>query len=98
MAWDEARIGGCRDELWLKLARLREQSHPADAVEVYQRLVEPMIDRKKNDAYEEAVGMIGKIRELMTGMEKKAEFAAYLAQLRVRHKPKRNLMKLLDAF
>lgn len=97
-AWKEAGEGGCRDELWLKLAQLREKEHPADAVEVYQRLVEPVIDRKKNDAYEEAVRMMGKIRELMVGIGKKTEFAAYLADLRLRHKPKRNLMKLLDAF
>jgi hypothetical protein len=52
--------------------------------------------RMKNDAYEEATRMILHIRELMHGMEQKAEFAAYLAQVRLRYKPKRNLMKLLD--
>lgn len=97
-AWSEAQAGGCRDTLWLELARAREKDHPVDAVEVYRRLVEPVIERKKNDAYEEAVRMIGKIRELMAGMGKKAAFAAYLAEVRLRHKPKRNLMKLLESF
>lgn len=90
--------GGCRDGLWRELARVREKSHPADAVGVYQRLVEPVIERKKNDAYEEAAGMIGKIQELMNMQGKAKEFVVYLADVRLRHKPKRNLMKLLEKF
>lgn len=95
-AWNEAKSGGCRDPLWLELAKMREKEHPADAVPVYQRLVEPIIGRMKNDAYEEAIRMIRHIRTLMHGMGQQAGFAAYLAQVRLRHKPKRNLMKLLD--
>ncbi len=95
-AWNEAMAGGCRDPLWLELAKQREKEHPDDAVPVYQRLVEPIIAQMKNPAYEEATRMICHIRELMHGMGQKAEFAAYLAQVRLRHKPKRNLMKLLD--
>jgi uncharacterized Zn finger protein len=95
-AWNEARSGGCRDSLWLEMAKLREKDHPGDAVPVYQRLVEPIIAQMKNPAYEEATKMIRHIRELMHGMGQKAEFAAYFAQVRLRHKPKRNLMKLLD--
>jgi tetratricopeptide (TPR) repeat protein len=95
-AWKEARAGGCRDSLWLELARQREKERPAEVVPVYQRLVEPIIAQMKNDAYEEATQMIRHIRELMHGLGQKAEFAAYLAQVRLRHKPKRNLMKLLD--
>ena len=95
-AWNEAKAGGCRDSLWLELAKLREKEHPADALPVYQRLVEPIIAQMKNPAYEEATRMIRHIRELLHGMGQKAEFATYLAQVRLRHKPKRNLMKLLD--
>ena len=84
------------NDLWLQLAKLREKEHPADTVPVYQRLVEPIIAQMKNPAYEEATLMIRHIRELMYSIGQKAEFAAYLAQVRLRHKPKRNLMKLLD--
>jgi tetratricopeptide (TPR) repeat protein len=94
-AWREANLGGCSDQLWLKLAAAREKDHPDDAVPVYQRLVEPIISRMKNDAYEEATRMLKHIRDLMGGMEQHAEFAAYLADVKLRHKPKRNLMKLL---
>ena len=98
-AWQEAQAGGCRDGLWRELARVREKSHPAEAVGVYyQRLVEPVIERKKNDAYEEAARMIGKIQELMNVQGKAKEFKLYLADVRLRHKPKRNMMKLLEKF
>jgi len=39
--------------------------------------------------------MVGHIGELMLGLGKQTEFAAYLAAVKSRHKPKRNLMKLL---
>lgn len=95
-AWKEARQGGCSDHFWLKLATAREKEHPADAVPVYQRLVEPIISRMKNDAYEEATRMVKHIRDLMHEMGQQSEFAAYLTNLKLRHKPKRNLMKLLE--
>jgi tetratricopeptide (TPR) repeat protein len=95
-AWTEALVGGCSDRLWLELARLREKEHPADAVDVYKRLVDPVIEQKNDEAYTEAFRMVGKIYELMGRLGKPAEFQSYLANLRLRHKPKRNLMKLLD--
>lgn len=94
-AWNEAQLGGCHDQLWLKLAAAREKEHPADAVPVYQRMVEPIIARMKNDAYEEATRMVQHIRDLMDEMGQQDAFADYLADLKLRHKPKRNLMKLL---
>ena len=95
VAWDEAKRGGCSDHYWLKLAAAREKDHPADAVPVYQRMVEPIISRMNNDAYDEATRMVEHIGELMRGLGKQAEFSAYLADVKLRHKPKRNLMKLL---
>jgi uncharacterized Zn finger protein len=77
------------------LAADREKEHPADAVPVYQRQVEPIFARMNNDAYEEATRMVKHIRDLMGNMNGQAEFASYLADVKQRHKPKRNLMKLL---
>lgn len=95
-AWQQAVEGGCNDRLWLELAAKREQDDPEDALPVYQRLVDPTIQQKNNDAYREAVRLLGKIRELMQRLGRQAEFPPYLATIRTAHKPKRNLMKLLD--
>ena len=95
-AWVEAQAGGCRDELWLKLANLRDKDHPQDAIEVYQRLVEVYAGRKTKRDYEDAAALVKQIRHLLNTMDRTDDFASYLAQLRLRHKPKRNFMRELS--
>ena len=96
-AWSEAQVGGCSDGLWMRLAAAREDDHPADALPIYQDHIERTIQVKKNDAYAEAVKWMDKVRELLGRLDRDREFPAYAADVRARHKPKRNLMKLLDA-
>jgi len=38
-----------------------------------------------------------KVRELLDRLDRVDEFPAYAADVRARHKPKRNLMRLFDA-
>jgi uncharacterized Zn finger protein len=95
-AWQEARQGGCSKDLWLALARELEASRAEDAISIYRQWIEPTIDRKNNDAYKEAVGYLRKIYQLMTPLNQKQEFKDYLSKVRVAHKTKRNLIKLLD--
>ncbi len=96
MAWKEAKAGDCGRSLWLELAKKREKTHPENALEVYQGLIEPTIDQKNNSAYEEAASYLKKIKEALLQLNRADEFPKYLESLRVRHKPKRNLIKLLD--
>ncbi len=95
-AWREAIDGGCSNALWMELAAKREGDHPEDALPIYQRMIEPTINLKNNEAYREAVGLLKKARALMTRLGRSDEFARYLASIRAAHKPKRNFMKLLD--
>lgn len=95
-AWAEALAGGCTDPLWMELASLRECTHPADAIPVYQRLVETTLERKSNRAYADATGLMRRIATLMQALRQKPDFESYLASVRLAHKPKRNFMKLLD--
>jgi hypothetical protein len=94
-AWREAKAGGCSDELWLELAARREKDHPEEALPVYQGLIDPLVNQKHNEAYREAVRLLGKVGELMRRLGRRAEFDAYLEGVRTAHKPKRNLMKLI---
>jgi uncharacterized Zn finger protein len=96
-AWAEAQAGGCSDGLWMRLAAAREADHPADVLPIYQNHVERTIQVKKNDAYAEAVEWMHKIQDLLDRLGRRHEFPAYAAEVRARHKPKRNLIKLLDA-
>lgn len=95
-AWKEANEGDCSDSLWLRLAEARGKDHPKDAIAVYQKMINPIVDRKNNGAYEEARGLILKIKELMKRTGEESKFASYLNSVRTAHKPKRNFMKLLE--
>lgn len=95
-AWAEAKVGDCSDDLWLKLAALREGEHPGDVLPVYQRQVENAVSRANNEAYREAVGLMRKVRKLMLALGSDAEFPTYLEKVRAMHRAKRNFVKLLD--
>lgn len=96
-AWREAKEGGCAGNLWLDLAAQREKAHPEDVLPVYRDRIEPVLAQKNNDAYKEAIGLIRKVKDLLTRLGRPGEIASYLESLRAAHKPKRNFMKLLDA-
>ena len=95
-AWAQARAGGCSPRLWMRLAELRQDEHPNDAIPIYQEEVERAISAKDNRGYREAVDTMIRVRTLMQTAGQNGEFPAYLAQVRAAHKAKRNLMKLFD--
>lgn len=88
-------IRKCCSGLWLLVVAAREEKHPGDAVPIYQEMIAPTLKQANNAAYEEAVKLLPKIRELM-GLDRVTEFEDYLAALRVEYKRKRNFIKLLD--
>jgi uncharacterized Zn finger protein len=96
-AWTEAKAGGCSRRLWLELARRREAAHPLDAIPIFEDEVERLIAAKNNDAYRRAVETMAHVQKLMRAAAQPDAFGPYAAGVRARHKPKRNLMKLLDA-
>lgn len=92
----EARTHGCTEHLWMKLAAVREATHPADAIEIYQARLDPILARANNHAYDEATALARHIGGLMKRAAKETEFDAWLQALRARHKAKRNFMKRLE--
>jgi len=95
-AWLEANEGDCNTELWKKLGKELGDSEPLQATFCWQRLVEPMIDRKNNHAYAEAVQMMLMIGKWMKQDDKEYAFTHWVQEIRMRHKPKRNLMKAMN--
>ncbi|MGB7922325.1 MAG: DUF6880 family protein [Pyrinomonadaceae bacterium] len=92
-----AEAHGCSDSHWMRLAEALEKPHPSEALRIYRESLEPVIDQKNNRAYEEAIERISKIGKLMERTGHAAEFGAFIDDLRTRHKPKRNFIKLLDS-
>ncbi|MGH8908235.1 MAG: hypothetical protein ACRD0K_17430 [Egibacteraceae bacterium] len=95
-AWSEARRAGCTPALWLRLADARADTHPLDAAAVYRDRLEPTIALTNNQAYEDAVRLLGRLRDCLAAAGRPGEFAQVVAEIRATHKRKRNLMALLQ--
>jgi tetratricopeptide (TPR) repeat protein len=95
-AWETARRHGCDQRLWLTLARTREEDHPLDAVEVYEREVYTQIDTKKNRGYKTTVELLGRIRRLTDQTGQPDQFKQLVVAVRAEHGRKRNLMALIE--
>lgn len=95
-AWQEAKDGDCSKQLWMRLAALREEDYPLDAVDVYKKIIEPTVKQTNNNAYEEAFKLIKKIQAILHRLDKDRAFADYLTELRAKYKAKRNFIALLS--
>ena len=96
-AWTTANDFGCDQQMWLTLARAREQSHPLDAIAVYEPEVLALINLTKTTAYRRAVDLMDRIRRLGDAVDEPHRFTDLLDRVRTEHWRKRNLKKLLDA-
>ena len=80
----------------MRLAAVREDDHPDDAIPIFEREVERLIETKNNHGYADAVALMDHVRELLVQAGRPDAFPPYAARVRATHKPKRNLMKLFD--
>jgi uncharacterized Zn finger protein len=96
-AWQAANEGGCISSLWLQLADQRRAEYPEDTLAVYSRHVEQTIAGKDKRSYAEAVRLIDEtIRPLFAECGRPTSYEDYVEEVRTNHRPKRNLMKLID--
>ena len=95
-AWAVASEHGCDERLWLTLAASRQHDHPLDAIPIYKRAALAAINTKNNKGYATAVDHLGRLRQLAERAGDPSLFVALIAEIRTKHKPKRNLMALLD--
>jgi uncharacterized Zn finger protein len=94
-AWEIANGHGCSEELLQQLAEASEHCHPAEALRTYAHRVERKVLLGGQSNYEYARQIIERMRLLRGGLGEMKQHAAYLVELRSRHKAKRNFMKLL---
>jgi tetratricopeptide (TPR) repeat protein len=87
-SWSILERHGGGAHLRQTLADASKASHPEKALAVYARLVEELAQFSR---YEEAVRLVKR----MAGLRDAAEHAAYMADLKERHRRKRKFMKLL---
>ena len=96
-AWKAAHDCGARAQLWLTLARAREQNHPLDAMAVYESASLAIIERTDAKQYQSAVDLMVRHRHLAELAGHLDRFASLLERTRADHRLKRKLQALLDA-
>jgi uncharacterized Zn finger protein len=96
-AWREAKSGGCHEQLWFRLARLRGKDHPEDAIGVYKQQLERVLEPAEPHAYKKSVDILREIYKLASRVGQEREFATLVMTVRVQCKARTSLMKLLDA-
>lgn len=97
-AWAAAQQHSATAGQWLRLAGIRESTHPEDAIAVYRRIIDQQVGNGGGD-YGEAADLAVRVRNLYTrvdGPDAPERATAYLTGLRTTHKRKRNFMKELD--
>lgn len=90
LAWQTAATAAediVGPDQWLRLAEAREADHPADAVLVYQRVVEHVLATTDRRAYQQAVRILKRAGAAARAAEQTDTFVVYLAELRERHRP-----------
>jgi len=91
-AWETVRRQGVADRLLLRLAQSTEAALPAEAAAAYRAVIERCIGQTSRGGYEEACRLLARLARL----EPAPAHRALVADLRVRHRPKRSLLPMLD--
>jgi|Deesub1362A_J573_1020465.scaffolds.fasta_scaffold08818_1 tetratricopeptide (TPR) repeat protein len=87
----QARARGCSLDLWLRLARVREQEgRPADTLWIYQFLVEELLQGGGPRWRDQAVDLVQRVRCLLARDGREEEFTFWLERLRHRHGRRRS--------
>ncbi|MEU6645842.1 DUF6880 family protein [Saccharomonospora sp. NPDC046836] len=95
-AWQAALDGGCRDELWLRLAHDRAGAHPDDAIPILLAAADRAIGNKNRDSYRLAARLLAEARPLFIRCDRVDDFESHLATMRTAHRAKRALREELD--
>jgi len=82
--------------LWLRLAESSERGRPADALAVYQRLVDEVLERAERRAYRSAAWILQRAQAAARAADMLDEFMDYLARLREQHRRRPTLIAILD--
>ena len=92
-AWREAQVGGCSDDLWVKLAAACETQQPEGAVAIYMKEAEAAIPGAH---YKQSVKLLLMAAEVMRRMGRSAEFISQLEALRLKYRLNLNFFKLVE--
>src|SRR5699024_825063 len=85
-AWDAACVGGCRQDLWLKVARELAVEHPSVALPVLLREAGRSLEGGNRSAYRHAAGILREARLLAARIDGLEDFDHHVRQVRERNR------------
>ena len=98
LAWDTAQAAPeeLGSDLWLRLAESRETANPADAVAVYERVADGVLEKTDRRAYVGAVRILKRARDAATAAGDPQAFGQHIVKLRAQHGRRPTLIAMLD--
>jgi hypothetical protein len=99
LAWTAAAAApdeALGSDLWLRLAERSERDRPADALVVYERIADEVLERADRRAYHSAARILQRARAAAQAAGELDAFDEYLAGLRERYRRRPTLMEILD--
>jgi hypothetical protein len=99
LAWDTAQITQeelLGRDLWLRLAEIREAAHPADAVAVYRRVADEVLEQTDRRAYAAAVRILKRARDAAKAADDLESFSRYITDLREQQRRRPTMIAMLD--
>ena len=96
LAWDTAPSDEIGADLWLRLAESREAEGPADALAVYQRVADEVLERADRRAYAAAVRILKRARAAAQSAGALTEFTEYITHVREQYRRRPTLIAMLD--
>ncbi|HET7639270.1 MAG TPA: hypothetical protein VFK47_11085, partial [Ktedonobacteraceae bacterium] len=79
-----------------QVAKAAEESYPEEAIRLYKRVVQTLVEGRGRENYQQAVGYLTRVRRLYQKQEQEPEWQAYISTLRNSHKSLRALKEELD--
>lgn len=95
-AWQVVQEHDCSPSTRITAAQRRGETHPADAVPIYQEAAEQRIEHKNPGSYRSAAQLLRELRDLHGRTGDTAGFQRYLGDLRERHRRKTRLLAELN--
>jgi uncharacterized Zn finger protein len=99
LAWTAAAAApddALGSDLWLRLAERSERDRPADALAVYQRIADEVLEQADRRAYRSAARILQRARKVAQPAGELDAFAEYLTGLRERYRRRPTLIAILD--
>jgi hypothetical protein len=72
--------------LRVRVARVAEEMYPEEAIQIYARVVEALIEQRGRENYQQAVEYVSQMKKLYQKVEREKTWEAYIVGLRTRYK------------